>query len=61
MEKMISGLLWSLLAYLIIVIIAYFHSRKSEHRKKETKNMLKIMTVTWLLSTVIITMIFSAT
>jgi len=60
MEKMISGLQWSFLAFFIIGIIGYFYSRKNPDRKNEVRKMFKIMGAIWLTSTTIIIIIFNA-
>jgi len=60
MEKMMSGLLWSFLAFFIIGIIGCFYSRINPDRKNEVINMFKIMVFIWLASTTIIIIIFNA-
>ena len=60
MEKMISGLLWSFLAFCIIGILGCFYSRKNSGRKNEVRNMFKIMGGIWLASATIIIIIFNA-
>ena len=58
MEKMISGLQCSFLAFFIIGILGYFYSRKNPSRKNEVKNMFKIMNGIWLASAIMIIIIF---
>lgn len=60
MSNLVSGLLWSTLAFCIIAILSYFYSFRNKDRRKEVKNMLKIMIVVWLMSLVTIVIIFGA-
>jgi len=56
--KMLNGLMWSSVAFIIIAIASFFYSRGNKKRKQEVKSELKIMFGVWLCIAIFIIIIF---
>lgn len=58
---MISGLLWNFLALIIVGIISFLYSKGNANRKKEVRKMLKTVLSIWLVTDLVIIIIFYLT